>query len=567
MSKFRFALCSVIVAGLVACQEPLVVDNKNNADIDRALATPADLENFISATYLTAHQGTLGGSNDALQTQLIVMGFESVSGLANFAMGPRGAVPRGMIDNSPNGTGDAGNLRDFTVEHRAARMATVGLYRLTKITLGSPARDARARAFAHFSLGVALGNLALAYDSASILTQNDNFSAIIPFSGYQAVMTAALAHIDTAITIASQPTPIGPTADWFPLPSTWIAGQPLTVAQFVQFARSYRARFRAGVARDPTARAAVDWTQVIADANAGITADFNIAMNPNNGWDVSWVIQAYATGSASWHQMSQFILGMADTSGGYDGWLGTPNAGRSPFAVITKDKRYPSGGSACGLAPAPTTCRTAQQGVAVAGTFTTFPYWRNRTEDAPAPTIGASQYDFFRSRAFSLAARIGNYPIMTATEIRLLAAEGYFRAGAAADFTQAINRINVSRIAAGLDSIPNVVADTTTPVPGGEVGCIPHITDAAQSFTRSHCGNVWDALKYEYRMETAFTGYGMWYFASRGWGDLPEGTAIHWPVPNEELLLRGKGIYGLGGVGLPGGSGRGNYGLFTGGVY
>ena len=60
MSKFRFALCCVIVAGLAACQEPLVVDNKNNADIDRALATPADLENFISATYLTAHQGTLG---------------------------------------------------------------------------------------------------------------------------------------------------------------------------------------------------------------------------------------------------------------------------------------------------------------------------------------------------------------------------------------------------------------------------------------------------------------------------------------------------------------------------
>ena len=555
MSKFRFALCCVIVAGLAACQQPLLVDNKNNADIDRALATPADLENFLGATYLTAHQGTLGGSNDALQTQLIVMGFESVSGLANFAMGPRGAVPRGKIDNSPNGSGDAGNLRDFTVEHRAARMATVGLYRLTKITLGSPARDARAQAFAHFALGVALGNLALSYDSASILTQNDNFSAIIPFSGYQVVLTSALAHIDTAIAIASQPTPMGPTADWFPLPSTWIAGQPLTVAQFVQFGRSYKARFRAGVARNAAERAAVDWTQVIADANAGIAADFNIAMNPSTGWDVSWVIQAYATGSASWHQMSQFLLGMADTSGAYDAWLALPNASRAPFAVVTGDNRYPTG-----------TTRAAQQAVVVAGTFASKPYWRNRPtgEDAPAPTIGASQYDFYRSRAFSLAARIGNYPIMTAAEMRLLAAEGYFRTG---KVDSMIIRINVSRTAAGLPAIPTTVADTLTPVPGSAAGCTPHVPDAAQGFTKSHCGNVWDALKYEYRMETAFTGYGMWYFASRGWGDLPEGTAINWPVPNEELLLRRESVYGLGGVNLPGGAAKGNYGLFSGGVY
>ena len=68
-------------------------------------------------------------------------------------------------------------------------------------------------------------------------------------------------------------------------------------------------------------------------------------------------------------------------------------------------------------------------------------------------------------------------------------------------------------------------------------------------------------------METMYTGYGMWYFASRGWGDLPEGTAIQWPVPWEELLVRRDGIYGLGGVGQIGGAGKGNYGLFNGGVY
>jgi len=562
MRKSAFALCGALLTGLVACREPLAVENRNNPDIGRSLATPADLENFIGTTYVTAHQGTLGGSNDALQTQMIVMGLENVSGLANFAMGPRGAVPRSGIDNVPNGTGDAGNLRDFTIEHRAARMATVGLFRLRVVNLGSPARNARATAFARFSLGVALGNLALAYDSASILTENDNFSATIPLSGYQAVMAAALANIDSAIAIASAPAPAGPAVDWFPLPITWINGKALTVAQFVQFARSYKARFRANVARTPTERAAVDWAQVIVDANAGITADFKITMAPNAGWDVSWVIQAYATGSASWHQMSSFILGMADTSGAYDAWLATPVANRIAFTVVTPDNRFPAG-----------TTRAAQQAVVVPGTFyktvgpdtTSKPYWRNRPtgEDALAPSFGISQYDYYRSRAFQQATRIGDYPIMTITEMRLLAAEGYVRTG---DYVNAITRINVSRAAAGLPAIPTTITDTVTPVPGG-AACVPRVPDIAFSFKKSKCGNVWDALKYEYRLETAYTGYGNWYLPGRGWGDVPEGTAFSWPVPNEELLVRRAPIYGLGGVGVPGGTPRGNYGMFAGGVY
>jgi hypothetical protein len=105
-----------------------------------------------------------------------------------------------------------------------------------------------------------------------------------------------------------------------------------------------------------------------------------------------------------------------------------------------------------------------------------------------------------------------------------------------------------------------------TPVPGG-TACVPRVPDIAQGFKGTKCGNVWDALKWEYRLETAFAGYGRWYFAARGWGDLPEGTAIQWPVPNQEMLTRRQAYYGMGGVGLPGGSAKGNYGLFSGGVY
>ncbi len=561
MHLFRHVLCGVILVALAACRDTLVVENQNEQDRDRALGTAADLENFIGAAYTVAHQGTLGGSNDALQPQLQVMAMENVSGLANFAMNTRSAIARGPIDNTRGSQGNAGNFRDFLVGHRAARQAAIGLARLADLgTLGSPARDARARAFARFAQGVALGNLALAYDSASILTENDDPTApSVALSSYTVVMAAALAYLDSAIAIASQPTPSGPAADWFPLPNTWINGQALTVAQFVQFARSYKARFSAGVARTPAERAAVDWTAVIADAAAGITADFNVTLNPTAGWDVSWVVQHYATGSANWHQVSQFWLGMADSSGGYNAWLATPRAGRIPFLVVTADRRFPQG-----------TTRGAQSAVVVPGNFTTIPYFRNRPsgEDQPGDPLQISMYDYYRSRAAFLAARVNvPYPIMTAAEIRLLAAEGYVRTG---NIAQAAALIDFTRAAPTRGSLPSLVTagitDTLTAVPGG-AGCVPRVPDAAASYTSSKCGNLWDALKWEYRMETAYAGYGMWFFASRGWGDLPEGTAIHWPVPYQEMDTRQQAFYGLGGVGAPGGAGPGNYGLFAGGVY
>ncbi|HMA39694.1 MAG TPA: hypothetical protein VKP10_06425 [Gemmatimonadales bacterium] len=562
MRLFRLALCGAAALSFAACQDTLVEQNTNAADRDRALATFADLEAFLGSGYTTAHNGTLAGSNDDLQTQLQVMGLENVSGLANFAMGPRGNVPRGPIDNQPGGTGDPGNTRDFAVEHRAARIASISLGALTRLSSGSPAQDARDRAFCFFVRGVAFGNLALAYDSASILSETDDPEAIIPLSGYQDVMSAALRDLDTAIAILT--TTSGVPA----LPASWINGNALTAPNLIRLIRSYKARFRADVARTPADREAVDWAAVIADVQNGITSDLIISMDPSTGWDVIWPVQQFAPGSASWGQMHQFIIGMADTSGAYDAWLAAPRSGRAPFVVVTPDKRLPQG-----------TTRAAQIADTLRGGYSLFyttgtnpgrPYMRNRpaAEDAPQDPFGMSFYEWARHRGFFLAkpTRTGPYPVMTRAEMHLLQAEGYLRQGQYALAIPLINETRADTLRGGLPAIPLTVADTVTPVPGG-TGCVPRVPDIAQGFKGAKCGNVWDALKWEYRLETAFAGYGQWYFAARGWGDLPEGTAIQWPVPNQEMLTRRQAYYGMGGVGLPGGSAKGNYGLFSGGVY
>ncbi|HVH30239.1 MAG TPA: hypothetical protein VNA31_01040 [bacterium] len=566
MKAYQRALCGLIALASSGCNV-LDVTNTNSPNRNAALGTPTDLENFVGFTYAVAHSGTLGGAAipgctepciDGLQAQLQTMGMENVSGLANFAMGPRSAIPRNPIDNTPGSQGNVGDYRDFIVESRAARMATLAIAKLAQFgTLGSDARTARARAFARFVQGVALGNLALAYDSAAIATENNTTTDLVPLSHYDVVMTAALGYLDSAIAIATGPVPAGPTTDWFPPPSAapWINGVTLTAPLLAQIAHSYKARFRAGVARTPAERATVGWSQVIADAAAGVSTDLNVTMAPSQGWDVSWAQQHYATGSANWHQMSQFFMGMADSSGGYDTWLGTAPSSRVPFVVVTPDKRFPQGSS-----------RTLQQTDTQPTSFASTRYFRNRPsgEDQPGDPLNISMYDYRRSFGFFSNSRNGPYPIMTRAEIRLLAAEGYLRTGSV---PQAAAMIDSSRTAKGhLPPLTGVVLDTITAVPGG-AACVPHVPDPATSLKKSKCGTIWDALKWEYRMETAYTGYGMWYFAARGWGDLPEGTAVHWPVPYQEMQVRSEVYYGLGGVGQVGGSAPGNYGLFKGGVY
>src|SRR6266478_3400890 len=129
MSKLRLIAASVLALAFVACKDTLVVQDLTDPDRDRALGRPADVEAFIASTYAQVQNATLGGSNDDIQTQLQVMGMENTSALANFAMGPRGAIPRTPIENTRNSTGAAGNYRDFVVMHRAARMATIGIAR------------------------------------------------------------------------------------------------------------------------------------------------------------------------------------------------------------------------------------------------------------------------------------------------------------------------------------------------------------------------------------------------------------------------------------------------------
>ena len=549
MRFLGFITVACVVGGLAGCKESLQVDNFNNPDRARVLARPSDVEGLAASQFQAVISGTIG-SITRPNTSMMTMAFENASGLANNGLGARSGMPRGSIGNGRGNTYAEDNFSTFRVLSLSARNVSDVLNRAKApgFSLGTSAGDEqRLRAFAHFVHGVTLGYLAATYDSVGIPRPTDGSVEVPPLEGYAAVNAYALTELDSALLYARKP---GTTA----LPTNWLTGpggEVVPADSFVRVIRSYKAKLRAQVARTPAERAAVNWAEVIADATNGIRRDLVVQMDPDKGWDYAWLSTQLHYRDTNWHQMTYYIIGMADVSGAYDTWLATNRDNRAPFLIITPDLRFPQGAT-----------RTAQQEpTADKPLVRARQYFRNRpqSQDQASQDWHNSFYDHYRWRGFADASRIGPFPIFTVAENDMLAAEGYIRTG---NIAAAAALIDKTRTTAGLPALVGAVTTSTDPVPGG-ASCVPRVP-VSPTFTTTACGNIFEAMKWEKRMETAYTTYGAWYLDSRGWGDLPEGTPISWPVPFQELDARGKAIYDLGGVGGPSAAAASAYGFGSG---
>lgn len=562
MRRFASSIAGALFLILGACGEKqLVVTNQENPDEQRALARPSDVEGLVASAFRSVHQATDGVSL-GIEGQLGTIGMENYSGLANAGMGPAAAIPRAGVDNSRGNQTLAEKYNPYLLLYRAARSAALGLNKMNDPAFTfyptNAAQLARDKAFAWFVIGVAMGDVALIYDSGTTTLPGDAAQAVKPYVGYADLMISALAALDSAIAKG----PAG-TA----LPAAWINANALTPAQFVQLCRSWKARLRAGVARTPAERAAVDWTQVIADAQAGNPTDFSITMiNGSPAW-------SYRPNQmdlfSSWHQMWQYMIGMADTSGAYSTYLATAAASRQPFLIVTPDRRFPQGDHRTTTSAADTfIAGTGAQNYASGCTGSSclqpvttapLPFFRNRLSgaDTPGDPLGFSMYDFYRFQGFYNAARNGAIITFARAELNGLIAEGAIWTG---QFTLATQYIDSSRVKRGLHALAGIVTNATILVPGqdgvpGSNSCVPRVP-APPNFTSAACGTIVEAMKYEKRMETAYTHLGAWWIDGRGWGDLPNNSPINYPVPYQELDTRVKPGYTT-----PGAVGTGHYGL------
>jgi hypothetical protein len=535
------AAATASLATLTACKadESLGVDNRNNPDVARAFATPDGVENVLKNGFAQIFGATHGTSN-AIWPAAQATALESYGSVANFGLANRGSIPRSVIDNTRGNPTAVESYRDFQQLFLRGRLIAnaLGAFDVQLAaggTIGTAYQDQRARSFGYFAMAMANAEGAMMYDSIAVVDPTLKPAEVPALSGYKTAMVAALAQMDSAIAAANRARTApgsSPSALTGFLPVEWMRTSPLTsLDDYLRLLNSMKARFRAGVARNPAERAAVNWTAVVNDATNGIKADWILELNSNLGWAAAWLNQMAV--ASSWSGMTPAIIGMADTTSGYANWVALERGARAPFLIQTPDARFPKG-----------TTRTEQttNSPALAASLPSI-YFRSRPagDDILGEAYGNSYYDHVRFTSYRQGASIGRWVWMSQAENDMLLAEGLINLGRAAEAVPYVNR---TRVANALPPFP-AGASTTTRAPaqpgGSATSCVPR-TPTGPGGTLE-CGTLFEAVKWEKRMETLFTGYSQWFFDSRGWNDLPVGSPLMYPVPFQEMDARYAPFY------------------------
>ena len=552
-TSVRWTAVAVALMGAVACNDTnLGVVNPNSGESSRVLGTPNDAEALLGTYYKRWSTGVYGSTGD-LQGMANIQSLMNYSSLANSCQNARTPFTGAANSNAPGNVCAGEQYRLFSFMGEVNRVASTFLTAVDKgLNLGSAERTNRDKAFAQFLRGISIGYTALMHDSVSVVSVGQSSEEAGVLVGYKAAADSAYLAFQLAIDLTNASATGG---QGFPLPTTWIPSPTSwSKANFVQLVRSYRARLRANMARTPAERAAADWTKVVDDARNGFTTDHLITTNVTTGPSNSWRGQ-YLT-FTTWHQMPPFFIGMADVSGSYAAWIAQPvsdrGAGNVGFLMVTPDLRFPQGAT-----------RAAQQAdfslpSCTAANTTCKRYFVNRpggNDVLSGAGFGWSNYDHVRFYPWNLSgdgsgARNGPTPHMVKPELDLLQAEGLYRAG---DFAGAAALVNVTRVRNGLPAITEFNA--TARMPGG-ADCVPKVPVAP--FNVVACGTLWDALKYEKRIETAYTAYSPWFLDGRGWGELPKDTPLFWAVPYQDLQARGTAVSAIYGAGPGAGNAAGS---------
>lgn len=504
--RVKTTLVAGVLLAMTACAD-LDVVNQNDPDASRALATPGDVESLIAGSYRQWFD--VQSSYNSTTMILSNVAFQHSAYPANFGMVEYSKFPRIPIVNSSADQFYAYFEYPWVKNYRALAAIRDGLIALDGgVDLGDD--ELRARAYSKFVQGLTHGNLAVLYDQAFIVDETTNTAEAVEASSAAEVLEAALGYFDEAIALATGAT--------FEIPTSWMSVN-VSAEQLVRLAHSYKARYRASVARTPAERAAVDWNAVLADIEDGIDADWEMDLDGTNWWSSA----LYYSHLFGWGQMSYFVNGMADQSGKYQTWVAMPitekepNLGSdTPFLIDTPDERYPQGA-------------TIDEQIANPGTIYQVPAtYGNQWQ---RPDRGSFRWSYYRDYTRDTwNQNDGPVVFLEMAEMDLLAAEAYIHLGQPA---LAAPIINEYRTAAGLSA---------TDAAGTNADCVPKLANGT-------CGDLMEMMKWEKRHETLHAGemQTSWYFDGRGWGDLYEGSFLELPVPALDAETLGLQIYTFGG--------------------
>ena len=497
-----------LLLAAVACQD-LAVTNPNEPDRERATKQPVSAESFVSSSFRT--WWPVAGHDDYPSWAFSTMANEITSGFADFGQLEPSAEPRSAWNNSPvNSRSDVSEGPWYGLYRTISSVNDALIAIDSGLVVVDAQRTARTQAVGKFMQGVSHAYLGFYFDSAMVVDEKLALDTISKpqFSAYPAVSKAALAQLDSSIAIAKR----GPD---FSLPADNWFFQAMTRDQFVRLANSFAARVLAYTPRTRAERDAVDWNEVIRRVDAGITTDFAPVAQPDILWD-DWkrlVARVRSGPPSDYGRPSYWTLGPADSTQGWVNWVATPVANRQPFQIVTKDRRI-----------------QAASGPNAAGTYVGY---NKSTIFAVSRGTYRWSYYFFQRYGTGTTWQTGPQPALTVTEMNLLKAEALIRLNRA---SEAVPLINLTRVAKG--QLPPVTVDG----PPNEAGCVPRKMNGT-------CGSLWDALRYEKRIELLGMDGVTAFFDARGWQTLPKDTFVQLPIPGRELGVLQRTLYTYGGPG------------------
>lgn len=520
----RAAIVALPVALLTGCQD-LSTENINAPDVGDVFSSADNLYSAVGTSYRVFWGVSQGARTNAGSPVLglAAMADELVvqPGTLQFEIG--GQEPRSQYNNT--GAGQWMNRKPYYDLYEVIstnRDALVALDNGTKVGVVSPefpngSLTAQTRVMAKMMLGLSYAYLGMLFDQAFLADEKTDISnpASLELKPYPEVVQFGIEQLEEAIRLSQQ---ASPAAALDQLPMDWFYQQATTRADLERYMHSIIARVLAGAARTPAERAAVDWTRVIAEADKGVTAPFGQVPSTAITGTTSAYLQY--TQLQTDGRTSNKLIGPADTTGSYQAWLSTPLEQRNSILIGTPDRRIHGAG-----------------GATTNGKY--FGYLASQTQSSNAGTYFHSRYRGIRyGTTYYNGTQPGGGQLIATTsplEMRFLKAEAHYRMN---NHQQAADLINITRVANG--SLPAVTVNG----PPNNSSCVPRRDDGS-------CGDLWDALMYEKRIELFGLEAIVGYTDRRGWGKLLKGTLLHFPVTGRELETLGMPIYTFGGS-LPG---------------
>ena len=535
MRTTRILAACALIMGATACQD-LNVTNPNNPQREAVVESAEDVVSLIATGF--RRWVTLTQSNTP-SSALTNASDEFSSGFTDQGTHYAGVEPRQAIDNGPTSP-NSPNRTPISTLYSIIAGVNVALQAIDEYGLvireGGVDQTARTNAFAKFVQGVSHSYVGLLYDQSWVYSETVNTDTIVFAPGstqvqdllrpYTEIRDTAVAQLERVVAISQ--------GNSFSLPSTqglWIPGLEVDNQQLARIANSYIARTLAYSARSPQERAAVDWNRVIGHIDAGIVQDFAPIASP--GVLTSSIKQRMArqrtTTPGDYMRMDYMLVGAADQSGQASTWANQPWSDRQPFIMEdVRDQRIMSSPDAPCTSDATLSHEVegSYMGCHVATIF------------ALSRGTGQRSYYYYHRLGRLTAWESGPLPIMTVGEMQLLKAEGLLRLGR---IDEAIAIINETRVNNG--GLPPVTRDGVPMVDGN---CTPRRLNGVNG-RPGECGSLWDAYRYEKRMEGAGVEAGIAFWDARGWDALVENTPIHFPFPGNELEILGLPEYTTGG--------------------